>query len=185
MSWVPNKGQKEAIVALRVKLCRAKVVQIRPNHRWIVLVTSSFWLFITSQPLLYCKGMFPASAVPRPSQPRCSTQHLGAQKSRMCHAFPLTSELAPSAMCRLMFLFMYKSTYTSSCQMGSVTLAQELGVGFRPGCRCLIRQLFQGHTTNPFGIRHGCRNPTYWHSCPGSNACRISDFQKVHIAGYV
>jgi len=107
------------------------------------------------------QGMFPASAVPRPSQPRCSTQHLGAQKSRMCHAFPLTSELAPSAMCRLMFLFMYKSTYTSSCQMGSVTWAQELGVGFQPGCRCLIRQLFQGHATNPFGIRHGCRNPTY------------------------
>ena len=154
MSWVPNKRKKEAIVALRAKLCRAKVVQIRPNRRSIVLVTSSFWLFMTSQPCLYCKGMFPASTVPRASQPRCSTQHLGAQKSRMCHAFPLTSELAPSAMCRLMFLFMYKSTYTSSCQMGSVTWAQELGVGFRPGCRCLIRQLFQGHATNPFGIRH-------------------------------
>jgi len=82
--WVEYQiREKEAIVALRAKLCRAKVVQIRPNRRSIVLVTSSFWLFMTSQPCLYCKGMFPASTVPRASQPRCSTQDLGAEKAEM------------------------------------------------------------------------------------------------------
>jgi hypothetical protein len=86
-------------------------------------------------------------------------------------------------MCRLMFLFMYKNTYTNSCLIGrQCYMGTGVAVGFRLGCRCLIRQLFQGHAINHLESDTGVR---IQHSCSGSAACRICDFQKVHIASYV
>ena len=184
MSWVPNKRKKEAIVALRAKLCRAKVVQIRPNRRSIVLVTSSFWLFMTSQPCLYCKGMFPASTVPRASQPRCSTQDLGAEKAEMQNVSCISAYIwaSPVPCVALLCFYLCIRAHIQVVVKWAVLHWHRSWVSASdPGAGVWFGNFFRdtiNHLESDTGVR-------IRHSCPGSTACRICDLQKVHIASYV